>query len=96
MLVAFNGVNVLRVKGVLNLQELDKPLVIHGVQHIWHPPVTLDDWPSDDRRSRIVFILRDLEESDLRDMLAFVTEKVRNSRVDGLDEMPSLTDVPVG
>lgn len=95
LLVTFNGVNVLRVKGVLNLQELDKPLVVHGVQHIWHPPVTLNDWPSNDRRSRIVFIVRDLDESNLRDMLAFVTERVKNSKVEGLEDRPSLTGAPI-
>ncbi|MEM1133985.1 MAG: GTP-binding protein [Pseudomonadota bacterium] len=96
MLVTFNGVNVLRVKGLLNLVELDKPLVIHGVQHIWHPPVKLDDWPSDDHRSRIVFILRDLEESDLRDMLTFVTDKFEKSHIMGLDDAPELVDASVG
>ncbi|WOE73877.1 CobW family GTP-binding protein [Alterisphingorhabdus coralli] len=96
MLVTFNGVNVLRVKGLLNLVELDKPLVIHGVQHIWHPPVTLDDWPSDDRRSRIVFILRDLEERDLRDMLAFVTDRLESSHIMGLEDTAELADAPAG
>lgn len=85
MLVAFNGVNVLRVKGIINLAELDKPIVIHGVQHIWHPPEILENWPSEDRRSRIVFILRDLEETELRDMLAFVQDKFAGTSVDGLD-----------
>jgi len=32
--------------------------VIHGVQHVFHPPAWLDRWPSDDRSSRIVFITR--------------------------------------
>lgn len=85
MLVSFNGVNVLRVKGIINLAELDKPIVIHGVQHIWHSPEILEDWPSVDRRSRIVFILRDLEETELRDMLSFVRNKFAGSSVDGLD-----------
>ncbi|MEP3225636.1 MAG: GTP-binding protein [Parasphingorhabdus sp.] len=84
MLVTFNGVNVLRVKGIINLAELDKPIVIHGVQHIWHPPEILENWPSEDRRSRIVFILRDLEETELRDMLAFVKDKSAGSIVEGL------------
>lgn len=95
LLVQFNGVNVLRVKGLLNLKELKMPMVVHGVQHIWHPPVMLDAWPSDDQRTRIVFILRDIEETDLRNMLAFVTEKFEKSRVTGLDEAPSLTGAPV-
>lgn len=44
-------------------------MVIHAVQHIFHPAVTLEKWPSEDRRSRIVFITRDIDESVLRDTL---------------------------
>ena len=40
------------------LESPDKPAVIHGVQHVFHPPSWLAHWPSDDRRSRIVFITR--------------------------------------
>ena len=36
----------------------DRPLVIHGVQHVFHEPGWLERWPSDDRRSRIVVIAR--------------------------------------
>jgi len=61
MLTATRGNSVLRVKGLLNLVGQEKPVVIHGVQHVWHPPTMLDCWPEgDDRRSRLVFILRDL------------------------------------
>ncbi|MEO1048812.1 MAG: GTP-binding protein, partial [Pseudomonadota bacterium] len=83
LLTQLNGVNMLRVKGLLNLEEMGKPLVIHGVQHIWHPPAILSDWPSDDRRSRIVFILRDMEESDLRNALDFVTERYKSAKLEG-------------
>lgn len=31
-------------------------MVIQGVGHVFHPPVALDRWPSDDQRSRLVFI----------------------------------------
>ncbi len=85
LLVMLNGVNLLRVKGLINLKEIDKPLVIHGVQHIWHPPAILPDWPSGDRRSRVVFILRDMEESDLRNALDFVTDKFAKAKVEGLE-----------
>jgi G3E family GTPase len=62
MLVATQGENLLRVKGILNLAGQDQPLVIHGVQHVFHPPVLLAEWPADDdRRSRLVFITRDLD-----------------------------------
>ena len=83
LLTQLNGVNMLRVKGLLNLEEMDEPLVIHGVQHIWHPPAILSDWPSDDRRSRIVFILRDMEESDLRKALDFVAERYKSAQLEG-------------
>jgi G3E family GTPase len=54
--------NLLRVKGIVNISECPgEPLVIHGVQHIFHPPIRLSAWPSDDRRTRIVIIARDLD-----------------------------------
>lgn len=60
VLMALVGSNILRVKGILNIEGQDAPLVIHGVQHIFHPPVPLPAWPSEDRRSRLVFITRDV------------------------------------
>ncbi len=53
------GADLLRLKGIVNIAESpDRPAVIHGVQHVFHPPAWLDRWPSDDRRSRMVFIAR--------------------------------------
>jgi G3E family GTPase len=69
LLVQFHGDKLLRVKGLLNLVESDKPVVIHGVQSMFHPPGTLPAWPSADRRSRLVFITRDMEEQDVRGIL---------------------------
>jgi G3E family GTPase len=61
MLRAAHGPNLLRVKGVIALaDDLQRPLVIHGVQHVFHPPVRLDAWPDTDHRTRIVFIVKDL------------------------------------
>ena len=60
-LTSFAGSNLLRLKGILNIEGNEKPVVIHGVQHMLHPLATLPVWPSDDRRSRLVFITRDLE-----------------------------------
>lgn len=48
-------------KGILNLAGQDRPLVLHGVQHVFHEPKLLPAWPSDDRRSRLVFIVRGLD-----------------------------------
>lgn len=53
------GGDLLRLKGIVNILESpDRPAVIHGVQHVFHPPSWLLRWPSDDRHSRIVFITR--------------------------------------
>ena len=73
------GEDFLRTKGIVNIDGLDGPLVIHGVQHIFHPPVILPQWPSDDRRTRIVFITRDVDESRLRESLVKLNavEKLR-------------------
>jgi len=60
MLAMTRGASVLRMKGILDLAGEDRPVAVHGVQHIFHPPATLPGWPDDDRRSRIVFITRDL------------------------------------
>ena len=60
------GERLLRVKGILNVKDQAKPFVVHGVQHIFYPPDTLARWPSEDRRSRLVFITRDLPEESLR------------------------------
>jgi G3E family GTPase len=60
LLAAYRGDNLLRVKGLVNVTGVDRPVVIHGVQHLFHPPATIPAWPDADRRSRIVFITRDL------------------------------------
>jgi len=53
------GADLLRFKAIVNIAESpDRPAVVHGVQHVFHPPAWLDRWPSDDRRSRLVFIVR--------------------------------------
>jgi G3E family GTPase len=70
MLLHAHGERVLRVKGILNVLGLATPVVIHGVQHVIHPPAHLEVWPSDDRRSRIVFIVRGLEPQALERSLA--------------------------
>ena len=73
VLVACRGEDMLRIKGILNVEGLPGPMVIHGVQHLFHPTVQLERWPSADRRSRIVFIGRDLDEALLRRTLAVMT-----------------------
>ena len=55
MLLQARGTEIYRVKGFLDVGG-DGPLLVNGVQHAVHPPVHLDSWPDDERRSRIVMI----------------------------------------
>jgi G3E family GTPase len=76
MLRQVHGPNMLRVKGIIGLSDdPSRPVVIHGVQHVFHPPVRLEAWPDADTRTRIVFILRDLAPDHVRGLwAAFVGE----------------------
>ena len=61
LLLSLKGPDILRVKGIIHIQGDEKPTVVQAVQHIVHPTVELESWPSEDRRTRIVFITRDVE-----------------------------------
>jgi G3E family GTPase len=76
MLRQVHGPSMLRVKGIIGLSDDPaRPVVIHGVQHVFHPPVRLERWPDADTRTRIVFILRDLDPAHVRGLwAAFVGE----------------------
>ncbi len=64
-LVANHGEKLLRVKGMLDVQNIPEPLIVHAVQHLFHPPVRIKKWPDGQRESRIVFITKDLCRSDV-------------------------------
>jgi G3E family GTPase len=74
MLIAFRPKNLLRMKAILNLVGESRPTVLHGVQHVLYPPTQLADWPDDDRRSRFVFIVSDLEEAFVAKLLQDFTQ----------------------
>ena len=73
ILTIFKGPDILRIKGIVNVAGFDRPVVIHGVQHVIHTPVMLETWPSEDRRTRMVFITRDIDVEELRGTLALMT-----------------------
>jgi G3E family GTPase len=74
LLRAAHGPQLLRLKGVIRLAEdPERPLVVHAVQELFHEPVRLPAWPDADRRTRLVFITRDLPEDEVRRLFdAFV------------------------
>jgi G3E family GTPase len=63
MLAGLRGANLLRVKGVLNVEG--DPVLVNAVQTVVHEPVLLNAWPDDERRSRLVFIARDMERAEI-------------------------------
>jgi G3E family GTPase len=63
MLAALRGANLLRLKGLLNVEG--EPVVVNAVQTVVHEPARLAGWPTDDRRSRIVVIGRDITREDV-------------------------------
>jgi G3E family GTPase len=60
MLLHARGQDVLRVKGMIDVGE-EGPVILNGVQHIIHPPEHLDEWPDEDKRSHVVFIMRSID-----------------------------------
>jgi G3E family GTPase len=71
-LIALRGADLLRVKGLLAVAGCRGPVVVQYVQHLAHPPVELQDWPDDNRQSRVVFITRNVAEKQVRDLFAAV------------------------
>jgi G3E family GTPase len=92
LLRSMHGPNLLRVKGIVKLAETpEQPVVIHGVQHIFHPPATLDVWPDADHRTRLVFIVNGIPARAVEDLFnAFLGL----ARVDQADRA-ALTDNPL-
>jgi G3E family GTPase len=70
LLARIRGPDLLRAKGIVNVDGA--PVVVQCVQHVFHPPVELDRWPNEDRTSRLVFIVRGIEEQAIRSLFAAV------------------------
>jgi G3E family GTPase len=80
-LVMAHGEQLLRVKGILSIVDRDKPIVVQAVQHLFHPPQELDEWPGGERRSQIVFITRALS----REFVVEVFETIRQKPIVSAD-----------
>ena len=72
------GAKLLRLKGLVDVIESPgRPAVIHGVQHVFHPPAWLDAWPDHDHGTRIVVISQGLDARWLQDLLEVLEEEVK-------------------
>ncbi len=68
-LMQLRGPDLLRVKGFLDVEGCKGPLLVQFVQHLAHPPVELEAWPDTNRRSRVVFITRNISEHQVRTLI---------------------------
>jgi len=85
MLLSFRGEDLLRVKGILNLEGQAQPIVMQSVQTLLYPLAKLDAWPDDDRRTRLVFIVRDIEPGFVEDVITPFIDAARAPAVDTAD-----------
>ncbi|TDK34540.1 GTP-binding protein [Rhizobium deserti] len=84
LLRSAHGEKLLRMKAVVLLSDSpERPLVLHGVQSVFHPPERLSQWPEGyDRRTRMVLITEDLPEAFVSDLFAAFTGEPRIDRPD--------------
>jgi G3E family GTPase len=66
------GNDLLRVKGIVRFSDRpERPAVVQAAQHTLFAPEWLDDWPDEDRRSRLVFVVHEIPRSEIVDAFAF-------------------------
>ena len=92
LLRSMHGPDLLRVKGIVKIAETpDQPIVIHGVQRVFHPPATLAAWPDADHRTRLVFIVNGIEARVIDDLFNAFLGVARPDQPD----RAALTDNPL-
>ncbi|MBB5574091.1 MULTISPECIES: CobW family GTP-binding protein [Rhizobium] len=79
LLRSAHGEKLLRMKAIVAMSDRpERPVVLHGVQNIFHPPVRLPAWPNpDDRRTRMVIITKDLPEDFVKGLFDAFLSKPR-------------------
>ncbi|MDI7862575.1 GTP-binding protein [Rhizobiaceae bacterium n13] len=84
LLRSAHGERLLRMKAIVCVAgDPDRPVVLHGVQNVFHPPARLAAWPDPaDRRTRMVLITRDLPEAFVTDLFDAFTGTPRIDRPD--------------
>lgn len=79
LLRSAHGEKLLRMKAIVAVSDRpERPVVLHGVQNIFHPPVRLPAWPNpEDRRTRMVIITKDLTEDFVKGLFDAFLSKPR-------------------
>ena len=86
VLTAMRGPDLLRVKGLVNVEGRRGPLVVQGVQHLFHPPIELADWPSADHSTRLVFITRGIERGAVEGLFTAIASVASGNKNRGDDK----------
>ena len=72
------GMRLLRLKGLVAIEEVpDRPALVHGVRHVVSPPDFLERWPTVDRRTRLIFITKDVPSYFIGRLLDAIEDDVR-------------------
>lgn len=91
LLQSFHGKTLLRMKAIVKLtDDPERPVVLHAVQHVLHPPYRLAAWPDGDRRTRLVFVTRGIERADLEGLFAAFTDPLTGAGAAAADATLSL------
>jgi G3E family GTPase len=91
LLTSYHGPNLLRFKGIIHMSDDPaRPLVVHGVQHVLHPPVRLAGWPDAKVETRLVFIVKDIEKSAIEGLFKAFTDQIEGGGAAFTDKTLSL------
>jgi G3E family GTPase len=86
-LVVNHGEALLRIKGIVDIQGVEEPVVIHAVQRLFHPPTKIRAWSGARRCSRLVFITNGIPRATVEAALRAAMGASPQSRI---EESPSL------
>ena len=91
LLKSYHGANMLRMKGIVKVSgDPTRPVVLHGVQHVFHPPVRLPGWPDGDERTRLVFIVKDIDKATIEGLFRAFTDQITGGAAAFIDKTLSL------
>jgi G3E family GTPase len=91
LLSSYHGANMLRMKGLIKVSDdPTQPLAVHGVQHVFHPPVRLPSWPDGNEETRLVFIVKDIEKPEIENLFRAFTDQIAGGAAAFTDKTLSL------
>ncbi len=91
LLTSYHGPNLLRMKGIiLTSDDRSRPMAIHAVQHVLHPPVRLEGWGNALVETKMVFIVKDIEKAEIEGLFRAFTDQIEGGGAAFTDKTLSL------